>query len=153
MAACVTRQVGESLSRLGTNLILVRPGEAGAGARAEAAPFSAADADAIAREVSEAQAVAPVESRPLQAIAGDRNRLTTVTGSTHSLLDVRAWTFANGRGCTDVATAQLARDVARVLRERRRTPRGSDDDFSIRDMTEIASAALGTTRALTRFVA
>ncbi|HKA14583.1 MAG TPA: ABC transporter permease [Myxococcota bacterium] len=239
MGAGVTQQVGESLSRLGTNLILVRPGEAGAGARAEAAPFGAADADAIAREVPEAQAVAPVESRPLQAIAGDRNRLTTVTGSTHALLDVRAWTFANGRGFSDgeeragaavcvlgatvrsdlfggedptdrririgsrtcrvagtlapkgassfgadqddfvlvplrwfqrqlvgnsgvrslyvsaradVATGQLARDVAQVLRERRRIQRGSDD-FSIRDMTEIASAALGTTQALTRFVA
>jgi len=38
-----------------------------------------------------------------------------------------------------------------VLRQRRHVQRGGDD-FSIRDMTEVEAAAVGTTRALTRFL-
>jgi putative ABC transport system permease protein len=51
----------------------------------------------------------------------------------------------------DVSTARLAGSVSQLLRERRHILRGSDD-FSIRDMTELAAAAVGTTRALTRFL-
>ncbi|HVN36740.1 MAG TPA: ABC transporter permease [Myxococcota bacterium] len=51
----------------------------------------------------------------------------------------------------DVSTARLSGDVAQLLRQRRHVEH-SGDDFTIRDMTEVAAAAVGTTRALTRFL-
>ena len=58
MGAGVTAQVGADLSRLGTNLLLVRPGAVrpGAGTRSEAPPFTLADVQAIERELPEATA-------------------------------------------------------------------------------------------------
>jgi putative ABC transport system permease protein len=50
-----------------------------------------------------------------------------------------------------VSTARLSGDVEQLLRQRRHVEHGSDD-FSIRDMTEVAAAAVGATRALTRFL-
>jgi len=54
--------------------------------------------------------------------------------------------FASTRD--DVSTAKVQADMERLLRERRP---GSDDedDFSIRDMKEIATAVTGTTRVMT----
>ena len=51
----------------------------------------------------------------------------------------------------DVSTARLSGDVAQLLRQRRHVEHVGDD-FTIRDMTEVAAAAVGTTRALTRFL-
>jgi putative ABC transport system permease protein len=240
MGAGVTAQVGADLSRLGTNLLLVRPGAVrpGAGTRSEAPPFTLADVQAIERELPEATAVAPVDTTALQAIAGDRNRLTNVMGSSGAFLRARAWQLASGRSFTDgeeragaavcvlgasvardlfggedpqghrirlgarsclcvgaleakgasgfgsdqddfvlvplrwfqrqlsggegvrsiyvaarddMSTARLAGDLSQVLRQRRHVQRGGDD-FSIRDMTGVEAAAVGTTRALTRFL-
>jgi len=47
------------------------------------------------------------------------------------------------------ATERAERDVANLLRDRHRIQPGSDDDFSIRNLTEIASAQQEGTRTLT----
>jgi putative ABC transport system permease protein len=48
-----------------------------------------------------------------------------------------------------VSTAKVQADVENLLRERRRIAIGRDDDFSVNDMTQIASAMTGTTTLLT----
>jgi putative ABC transport system permease protein len=48
-----------------------------------------------------------------------------------------------------VSTAKVQADVETLLRERRRIAIGRDDDFSVNDMTQIASAMTGTTTLLT----
>jgi putative ABC transport system permease protein len=48
-----------------------------------------------------------------------------------------------------VSTAKVQADVESLLRERRRIAIGKDDDFSVNDMTQIASAMTGTTTLLT----
>lgn len=48
-----------------------------------------------------------------------------------------------------VSTAKVQADVQALLRERRRIAIGRDDDFSVNDMTQIASAMTGTTTLLT----
>jgi putative ABC transport system permease protein len=98
-----TAKVTADLSKLGTNLLMVRPGQGfggPGGVRSDAPPFEVADATAIAREVPGIEAVAPVASRPSQLIAGGRNRATSVTGSTARFLDVRAWKLESGRAFT-----------------------------------------------------
>ncbi len=93
-----TAQVGEQISSLGSNLLMVRPGQRlGFGQRSEAEQFDIDDAEAIGREVSGIAAVAPGASQPMTAIYGNRNWSTTVTGSDNDYFPVGNWTLAKGR--------------------------------------------------------
>ena len=49
----------------------------------------------------------------------------------------------------DVDTAKVQADIERLLRERRNIGRNQEDDFSVRDMKELAQTATGTTTVLT----
>jgi putative ABC transport system permease protein len=51
------------------------------------------------------------------------------------------------------ATARAARDVTALLRERHRIQPGEDDDFSVRNLTEMAGAQEQGTRTLTTLLA
>ncbi len=48
-----------------------------------------------------------------------------------------------------VETAKVQADIERMLRERRNIAPGKEDDFSVRDMKQIAQATAGTTAMLT----
>jgi len=45
--------------------------------------------------------------------------------------------------------AKVKKDIEKLLRERRRVPKGEDDDFNVRDMREVVSRVTSTTRTLT----
>ena len=95
-----TAQVTSDIAKMGTNLLQVRPGQlhrGPGGTRSTANMFKVDDAEAIAREISGLAAVAPVASEMLQAIYGNANWSTTVTGSTNGFLQVRNWTLDSGR--------------------------------------------------------
>jgi len=47
------------------------------------------------------------------------------------------------------STEKAQRDIARLMRKRRHISPSEDDDFSVRDMKEIAAMLSGTTRVLT----
>ena len=83
-----TRAVQAQISSLGTNLLMVRPGQRqGFGGGAAAAPaFKAADAQAIASQIGGIAAVAP-EGRTAALVVGNgRNWQTTVVGSSSAFL-------------------------------------------------------------------
>ncbi len=104
LGAGATAKVTSDLASLGTNVLMVRPGQGfrgPGGARTDAAPFQLADVDAIRRELPGIAAVAPTGNAPAQAIAGSRNRATTVTGSTADFLVARAWRVINGRAFSE----------------------------------------------------
>ncbi len=99
-----TVQVTEQIASLGSNLLQVRPGQGfhgPGGASASADPFRLEDAEAIARDVSGVRAVAPVTSRATQAIYGNLNWATSVTGSTNDYLITRGWSLKSGRLFTE----------------------------------------------------
>ncbi len=48
-----------------------------------------------------------------------------------------------------VSTTRVAKDIASVMRERRRIASGEDDDFSVMDLQEITSTLTNTTKVLT----
>lgn len=99
-----TRQVANEISSLGSNLIDIYPGQSfrGPGGTRSAAPkFKIADAEAIEREISGLAGVAPVNGRSAQAIRGNDNWSTLITGSTNAYLKVRNWTLADGRPFND----------------------------------------------------
>jgi putative ABC transport system permease protein len=96
-----TAQVTENIASLGSNLLMIMPGQQGGPAQSTVTPFKIEDADAIAREIAGVVAVAPLSSKSVTAIAGNANWTTQVTGSTNALFAVRNWSFSAGRPFTD----------------------------------------------------
>jgi putative ABC transport system permease protein len=99
-----TAQVKEEISSLGSNMLQARPGQhrrGPGGIRSQAAMFEIKDAEAIMREISGLEAVAPAVSTSMQAIAGNKNWSTTVMGSTNDFLQVRDWVLESGRSFTN----------------------------------------------------
>ncbi|MDO8359435.1 MAG: ABC transporter permease [Devosia sp.] len=93
-----TQSVSGSISSLGSNLLVVQPGQVGQNASAGGmAAFRIADADAIERQVGAISAIAPVGIRSLTAVAGSVNHFVAVTGIDDGFLDVRQWAVAEGR--------------------------------------------------------
>ncbi|MGH9889611.1 MAG: ABC transporter permease [bacterium] len=103
IGAGATAKVTADLASLGTNLLLVRPGQGQGpgGTRSDAPMFKVDDAHAMLREIPAIAAVAPTASRAVQAIAGNSNWATSATGSTASFLPVRSWDLASGRAFTE----------------------------------------------------
>jgi putative ABC transport system permease protein len=97
-----TQAVRDQISSLGSNLLMVRPGQRmGPGAGSTGAPpFKQADLDAIRSQIGGVRAVAPEVRSSVTAVANGRNWSTTVTGSTGDYFTVANWTIASGRGFT-----------------------------------------------------
>jgi len=97
-----TEQVASQIASLGSNLLILRPGQhRGPGQRSEAPPFDAKDVEAIAREISGIAAVAPSASQGVMAIYGNENWSTGVTGTDNGFFTVRDWAIKKGREFTD----------------------------------------------------
>jgi putative ABC transport system permease protein len=95
-----TERVTSDISQLGSNMLIVRPGQrhqGPGGARTSARPLDVDDVAAMGTEVAGVAAVAPASSRRLLAIYGNENWSTTVTGTDNGYLAVRDWPIALGR--------------------------------------------------------
>jgi putative ABC transport system permease protein len=97
-----TRAVSNQISSLGSNLLMVRPGQRlGPGEAAGASPFKEVDAQALATQVGGVRAVAPAQTASVLVVYGARNWSTRVTGTTAAYLDTNNWKLASGRVFTD----------------------------------------------------
>jgi putative ABC transport system permease protein len=96
-----TVQVTEQIASLGSNLLMVTPGQRMGPGQAVAAPFRLKDAEAIARDVPSLAAVAPASSQAVTAILGNENWTTTATGTNNQYLQVRNWSLKAGRLFSD----------------------------------------------------
>jgi len=97
-----TAQVTEQIASLGSNLLMVTPGQRlGPGLRSTAALFDLDDTKAIAGEISSVIAVAPSSSKSTTAVFGNENWSTKVTGTDNQYLRVGNWTLEAGREFTD----------------------------------------------------
>ena len=95
-------QVTEQIASLGSNLLMVTPGQRlGPGLRSSAAPFDLNDARSIAMEISPHVAVAPSSSKPVTAVFGNENWSTRVTGIDNQFLTVGNWSLQAGREFSD----------------------------------------------------
>lgn len=95
-----TAYVSNSISKLGTNMLILRPGQDRKGPRSEdttAKRFSHDDLQAIHREISDIRGVAPIGSKGVQAVYGNQNYSTTIDGSDNDYFIVKDWVFASGR--------------------------------------------------------
>ena len=92
----VTREVAE----LGTNVLMVRPGQGQMGPRASltaARPFDLEDVRDLAAAVPEIESASAAERTEMLAVAGGLNHQTTVQGITNAYLDATDWQLALGR--------------------------------------------------------
>jgi putative ABC transport system permease protein len=96
-----TVQVTQQIASLGSNLLMVTPGQRMGPGQAVAAPFRLKDAEAIAREVPSVAAVAPASSQAVTAILSNENWTTTATGTNNQYLQVRSWSLKEGRLFSD----------------------------------------------------
>ena len=99
-----TAQIQADISKLGTNLLQVFRGQGfggPGGARVSAPPFTLEDATAIENELNGVRAVAPSAQTSGQAIYGNNNWSTQITGTTDKFLLVRDWALVSGRNFSE----------------------------------------------------
>jgi putative ABC transport system permease protein len=98
-----TRMVSDQIASLGSNLVMVRPGQRlGPGRDSAGAPrFKVSDAEAIQTQIGGLSAVAPAANRSVTVVYGANNWSTSVTGSTDAYFSVGNWRLAGGRVFTE----------------------------------------------------
>ncbi|HEX6002564.1 MAG TPA: ABC transporter permease [Burkholderiales bacterium] len=96
-----TQSVRDQIAGMGSNLLLVLPGQRGGPGAGGAPSFRVADAQALRAQISTAQAVAPTATRRLTVVAGARNWMSAVTGTTNDYFTAGNWAIAAGRPFTD----------------------------------------------------
>jgi len=103
VGAGATAAISAQIASLGSNILIIRPGQGFGPGRsvARGRPFEMADLEAIERQVDGLRAVAPRASSVAQAIFGNRNWQTTVTGTDNAYFLAGNWELADGRLFTD----------------------------------------------------
>ncbi len=94
-----TQAVSEQISSLGSNLLMVRPGQRlGPGRDSAGAPaFKKTDVEALRSQISGLNEVVPVVGSSVTVVAGNNNWSTTVSGTTNGYLKAGNWKIASGR--------------------------------------------------------
>ena len=93
-----TQAIEEKITSLGTNLLMVSPGQRiGGGGGGGVPQFTEADAEAIVAEIGGVAAVAPQSRASATVVANGRNWATSVSGSTNAWFTTGNWTLASGR--------------------------------------------------------
>jgi putative ABC transport system permease protein len=95
-----TQAIKTQISSLGTNLLMVNPGQrqpGGGGGGGGVPQFTEADAVAIQSEIGGVAAVAPQGRSSVTVIANGRNWSSTVYGSTNAWFLTGNWKLASGR--------------------------------------------------------
>ena len=96
-----TVQVSQQIASLGSNVVILVPGQMGPGRSSSVAPFNESDVEAIAREIVDLKAVAPTAAKSVTAIYANKNWSTAATGTTNGYFTAANWVIARGRIFTE----------------------------------------------------
>ena len=116
-----TAKVAADLSRLGANLLTVRPGQFGPGRKSsEAKPFNARDIEALRSQLGSVRAVSGVSSKAVTIVYGTENRVTSVFGTDNGYLIAQAWNLKAGRQFLDgeIRSGRAACIVGETVRDK-----------------------------------
>ncbi|MBC7279908.1 ABC transporter permease [Hoeflea sp.] len=146
-----TDQVEADVSTLGTNLLMIRPGQPsqgpGSGVGGTAASLTLKDVDAIEEQIGSVLVATPSNSRAMTVIFGNVNYSTTVTGTDTRFLTARDWPLSSGRAFyeSELRTGSSACILGSTVREKLF---GSSDPLgaSIR-LKQISCRVIGTLEA------
>jgi len=94
-----TQAIQTQISSLGTNLLMVRPGQRGfgGGGGGGVPQFTESDAESIASQIGGVAAVAPQGTASVTVVANGRNWATSITGSTNEWFITGNWKLNRGR--------------------------------------------------------
>jgi len=98
-----TKMVSDQIASLGSNLLMVMPGQRlGPGRDSAGAPkFKIADIEAIQQQVNGLKVVAPVVGSPVTLVVGTQNWSSTVSGTSNDYFIAGNWKIAAGRQFSD----------------------------------------------------
>jgi len=100
-----TASVKQSIASMGSNILMIAPGKRlGPGQSSSTVPFKEADGEAILNTVGSVTAVAPVSSQNAQAVFGNENWSTQVTGSVNAYFAMSNRKIGSGRLFTESET-------------------------------------------------
>ncbi len=118
LGAGATKRVTADIASMGRNLLIVIPGQRRPGTLDSAPPFDLGDSDAIQREVPGLAAVAPLTSRSVTAVNGNRNATTSVMGTTNAYFAAREWPLAKGHvfTVTDLRAGKAVCIIGQTIR-------------------------------------
>jgi putative ABC transport system permease protein len=101
VGAGAREMIGDQIRSIGSNLILVVPGATVAGGArlgsGSVHTLKSSDAEAIAKECSAVRLAAPIWGEVTQAVHGNRNWRTRVTGTWETNFLIRDWPVRHGR--------------------------------------------------------
>ncbi|GHU18798.1 ABC transporter permease [Betaproteobacteria bacterium] len=134
-----TRMVSDQISSLGSNLLILRPGQQlGPRDSAGAQSFKLADVEALQTQIPALKAVAPVVGARVTLVAGNQNWQSQVTGSSNDYFIAGNWQIASGRPFeNDEEVAGRAVCVIGETVRRQLFPRGSPigDQLRVKNFT------------------
>ncbi|MBN2646059.1 MAG: ABC transporter permease [Desulfuromonadaceae bacterium] len=96
-----TRSVSDQIASMGSNLIMVVPGQRFGPGSGGAANFKNADAQAIRSQIPSAEWVAPMSSKSATAVYQANNWSTVIYGSNNDYFPAGNWELAAGRDFAD----------------------------------------------------
>jgi len=100
-----SERISQQIASIGSNLIIILPGSTTSGGlrmgMGSQPTLTRDDADAILKECSAVQDVAPVLNGAAQIVYGNQNWSTGVYGTTPGMLNIRDWPLASGRPFTE----------------------------------------------------
>ena len=126
-----TKSVSDQIASMGSNLVMVVPGQR-FGPGSEGAPsFKGADVEAVRNQVAAAERVAPVVSKTATAVYQASNWSTVVYGSSNDYFPAGNWQIAAGRDFseTEERAGKAVCVIGETVREKlfsRQNPVGSE---------------------------
>ena len=96
-----TRSVSDQISSMGSNLLMVMPGQRFGPGAEPGAPFKSADVEAVRNQIPGARLVAPLVTKAATAVYQANNWSTSVTGSSNDYFEAGNWQIATGRSFTE----------------------------------------------------
>jgi putative ABC transport system permease protein len=111
LVAGASSQVLNRISAMGTNLLVVRPGQSGSRGviSGSVQTLTLADSESIVKEVAGIHSVAPSVSRAAQVKYFNRNTRITVLGTAVTYLAIRDFQVEQGRSFTEAECDRMAR--------------------------------------------
>ena len=95
-----TAYVTNSITKLGSNMLIIIPGQEPRGPRSisgKAALFDLGDVEAIKREIAAIKAASPVGTKGINSVYGNQSYSTSIYGTDNDYFIIKDWEFQSGR--------------------------------------------------------
>jgi putative ABC transport system permease protein len=126
-----TKSVSDQIASMGSNLLMLIPGQRFGPGSGGAPNFKATDSEAIRNQLGSAEAVAPVADKSVTAVYMAENWSTVVTGTSNDYFRAGNWKLAAGRGFSEAEerSGKAACVIGETVRSKlfgRQNPVGSE---------------------------